>query len=202
MWCRATDVRSPTSSGSAWSSRSEISATDSTRTRAAASSRASGRPSSCSAIRVTAGVFSDVSAKDGRTAWARSVNRRTACRSGGTGQAISPVRPSASRLVASTFRSGQPFSKVSTRAAQASIRCSQLSRMSSALRLRRTSVRVSVSGCPGRSPTPATEATARGTRSESEIGASSTTQRPLAKMSVSSPATARPSRVFPLPPSP
>ena len=50
----------PTSSGSAWSSRSTIAAGVSTRTRAAASSRASGAPSSAAQIAAIAPAFSSV----------------------------------------------------------------------------------------------------------------------------------------------
>ena len=45
----------------------------------------------------------------------------------GTRQAISPVKPRGSRLVARIRSPAQPLSKASARSAQASMRCSQLS---------------------------------------------------------------------------
>ena len=191
MWCRATDVRSPTSS----------------RQRVAEPARRSRRPTAPGPGRRPArgpaagrraarrsgsrrGV-SDVSAKDGRTAWARSVNRRTACCSGGTGQATSPVMPSASRLVASTFRSGQPCSK---RLDQGGAGVDQVLAVVQDEQ-RSPAAQHLGEGLGQRLSGPFPDAGDRGDRSRheigSEIGASSTTQRPPAKMSVSSPATAK-----------
>ena len=93
------------------------------RTRAAASSTASGIPSSRRQICATAAPFAVVSSNAGATARARSTNRRTAshsaiaARSGGpastsgsvievTGSRLSPGMPSASRLVARTWSRG------------------------------------------------------------------------------------------------
>jgi hypothetical protein len=110
--------------------------TDSTRTRAAASSTASGMPSRSSQIRATWGALSAVTAKFGRTFPARSVNRRTAseCFSDGTRQVVSPPTLSGSRLVATTVTSGQPRSSASASWPLGSRTCSQLSSSTSARR--------------------------------------------------------------------
>ncbi|MFC7742174.1 hypothetical protein ACFQXA_16300 [Nocardiopsis composta] len=60
------------------SSRSSTCSAESTRTRAAASSRASGTPSSIRQMRSTASVLPGVSRKPGRAAVARSTKSRTA----------------------------------------------------------------------------------------------------------------------------
>src|SRR5205085_4190761 len=90
---------------------------------AAASSIASGRPSSRRQISVTAAALPSVSAKPGRTARARSTNSATAGEaatsaaeavpgsagnaSGGTGYSRSARNPSTVRLVASIATPGQ-----------------------------------------------------------------------------------------------
>ena len=126
---------------------------------AAASSIASGNPSSRAQIRTTSSRFSSVSAKSDRTATARATKRRTAsesggsrrgewvgasgCRSlardvgagkesGGTGITRSPETCSGVRLVASTFRLGQAPRRLGMIAAAAAT-CSKLSSTSKAL---------------------------------------------------------------------
>ena len=107
-----------------------------TRTRAAASSIASGKPSSCWQISTTADTFSFVTVKAGFTATARSINIATAsyCVSrsnggnrfgsgrdkGGTGYSISPDRRNTSLLVTNTFTRGAAVRSSLTR-------CSKLS---------------------------------------------------------------------------
>ena len=114
--------------------------------RAAASSMASGRPSSA---RQSAAIFSPlaaVRAKLGRTARARSTKRRTASFSatvshldpvdagkgrGSIGRTCSPWTWRGARLAARIWRAGQDARRVATSAALAARRCSQLSSTSS-----------------------------------------------------------------------
>ena len=125
------------------SSRSASWAEDKIRIRAAASSMASGRPSSRWQMEATSAAFSSVTWNDGRTSCARCSNSLTASEaaradavrpgpafgseSGGTSQLSSPSTPRASRLVASTVSAGQAASRFSVSAAAAPARCSQLS---------------------------------------------------------------------------
>ena len=94
-------------------------------TRAAASSMASGSPSSRRQISATAEALASLSAKPEFAAIARCANRRPASdsarvasrssvgsRSGGTRKTTSPAMLSGSRLVASRRRRGQPRSSV------------------------------------------------------------------------------------------
>ena len=111
--------------------------------RAAASSMASGSPSSRGQISATAGAFSSVTAKSGLIAprpldeEGRPPRTATACRRGGSGRAIgqrqrrdgyscSPRSWSGARLVTSTFRPGQAASSSATTGAAGRI-CSKLS---------------------------------------------------------------------------
>ena len=111
------------------------------RSRAAASSIASGSPSSRRQISTMDATFSSVTAKPGRTAAARSRSNCTdgyakasaaetsaaGRRSGGTGRSASPRMPSGSREVASTRSRGHRASSSSASRAAASMTCSQLS---------------------------------------------------------------------------
>jgi Tfp pilus assembly protein PilV len=113
------------------------------RVRGAASSMASGRPSSRWQMEATWTAFSSVTRKDGRTSCARCSNSLTASElaraeavsaepasgseSGGTCQLSSPSTPRVSRLVAMTVRAGQAASRLSASTAVAPARCSQLS---------------------------------------------------------------------------
>ena len=114
--------------------------------RAAASSIASGRPSSRRQISATAAALPSVRAKPGRTARARSTNSATAgedsssssgtvagsagSASGGTGYSRSARSPSTVRLVAKITTRGQRASS-SPRPGAAWTTCSRLSRISS-----------------------------------------------------------------------
>ena len=115
---------------------------------------------------------------------------------------VSPAIRKGSRLVARIFSSGQVLSSVSARSAHASTRCSQLSRIRSALRPFRCSTSASVGERSGASRTPSAAAVARTTSSGSESGASSTHHTPLSNSSTISCAIARASRVLPAPPGP
>ena len=99
---RAGPAHRPVRSASRCSSRSSRASGGRSFTRAAASSIASGRPSSRRQISATA----PLDAKSGRTARARSANRAAASSSGngGTGYCCSRVRRNGSRLVVSTLR--------------------------------------------------------------------------------------------------
>ena len=115
--------------------------------RAAASSMASGRPSSAAQISPTAASSSASGAKSERTAWARAMNSRTASLSatsvpvpsrpgrcsGGTRTVCSPYSRSGIRLVASRRNAG---ATVSIRASNcvSSSKCSRLSTTSSSSR--------------------------------------------------------------------
>ena len=107
-----------------------MSSSDSARTRAAASSIASGIPSRRLQISSTVAEFASVTTKSGRTRRARSANRSIASSpidSDGTRNVTSPGTPSGSRLVASSRSAGQAPSSSVVSAADASRRCSQLS---------------------------------------------------------------------------
>ena len=109
-----------------------ICSTESIRTRAAASSIASGSPSSSAQIAATEPASSGLSSKSGRTSAARSTNSDTASDpakvsppsagsdSDGTRQSVSPPTPSGARLVASTTTSGAAHSSASAASAHAS----------------------------------------------------------------------------------
>src|SRR2546430_6449846 len=113
-----------------------------TRTRAAASSSARGRPSSRAQISAIARALSGVSAKSERVAVARSTksatdghvesetgsaaSRMSGSASGGTANSCSPDRLSTTRLVAITFRVGHAASRDAMSPA-ASMTCSKLS---------------------------------------------------------------------------
>ena len=82
-----------------------ISVGDNARTRAAASSMASGRPSSLRQISVTVSALSAVTRKSGLVRRARSLNSSiasSASDSDGTRQLTSPATPIGSRLVVSS----------------------------------------------------------------------------------------------------
>ena len=119
-----------------------------------------------------------------------------------TRQRVSPAVASGSRLVARMVRRGQPVSSVVARRAQASTRCSQLSRISKTAFGASWSTSVSTIGRSCCSRTPIVEATTRGTRSGSETAASSTNQTPSGYASSASAATCNASRVLPVPPVP
>jgi len=154
VWCRGSAVRLPPVSTANLSSSRPVSwAGDMVRSRAAASSMASGIPSRARQMPATSAALAPVTAKPGRTARARSASSRTEAAamiaasspspesggtgSGGTGHTVSPVIPSASRLAARTLIPWHPDSTASASPATASIRCSQLSSTSSPDRSRR-----------------------------------------------------------------
>ena len=155
---------------------------------------------------------------DGRTSRARCSNSRTASNSpsadtagncpspgsesGGTGQFRSPSTQSTSRLVARIDRAGQATRSRSASPPRAAVRCSQLSRMSSSdASATCSAIRSAASWCR-LSGTPRRAATASPAMAGSSIGASSTQHAPDEKDGPAALATARASRVFPVPPGP
>ena len=162
-------------------------------------------------------AFCSVISKPGLTALVRSTKSlmaskrpssstasrsRSGSNSEGTSQVYSPAILNVSRLVARTRSSRQERSNRSDSMAQASTRCSQLSNTRSTLRPCRCAASFSVSGWPGTSRTPSACATAWGTRSGSESGASSISHTPSSKEAATPMATARARRVLPDPPGP
>ena len=162
VWWRRLAVRlMPANNWKVLSSPAEICSTDMVLMRAAASSIANGIPSNCWQICVMVTALSSSGVKSGLTALARSTNRHTPsysmsksskviCTSGidkgGTGHTFSPAKLNASRLVARIFKFAQDVNSDSAMCAQASIRCSQLSRTSKTLLLRKYCFSVSVKG--------------------------------------------------------
>jgi hypothetical protein len=222
--CRGSAVRlPPVGSWNRSPKRAATCSTGSARTRAAASSIASGSPSSRRQISTTAVTLSWVTAKPGWTATARSANSRTTGwamaspaeapgsgrPSGGTGHRASPRIPSGSRLVASTRSLGQRPSRLSTSRAAASITCSQLSSTSSVWVADSASTRrlIASRGMAGGSSNPTSRrpsalVTACGTSPGSVTAASSTSHAPPGTSSAILAATVVASRVFPAPPGP
>src|SRR5271165_2750554 len=141
--CRSGRSRPPpVSSPSECSSRGKIASGGSSLTRAAASSMASGSPSSLRAMAATAGAFSSSRVNPGTAAAARSANRRTDAQaasnaavgwssssgtaSGGTGHSRSPETRSGERLLTRIRTALVSCSSRVTTGAPAS-RCSKLS---------------------------------------------------------------------------
>ena len=182
------------------------------RSRRAASSIASGMPSSRRHRSTSLGSVPGVTANPG-TAAARSASRLTASPppspsatpSGPILKTTSPGRSSGWRPVTSSTGSAAPCTIVSARAAQASTTCSQVSRMSSA-RLPR-SVAASQPGdgpplAPGSIRSPSADATARSIPSASRSADRSARNTPSGNVRATSPATLTASRVLPAPPGP
>ena len=109
--CRRTAVRAPPVSSMKWSRRpSRISVNVKARTRAAASSMASGMPSSRRQISATVAALSSVTPNSGRAKRARSANSSTASSasgSDGTRHVASPGTEIGSRLVTNSVSLGQ-----------------------------------------------------------------------------------------------
>ena len=198
--------------------RPSICSTDRTRVLTAASSIASGRPSSRRHRSTTAIRLEAVSSNRPDAAAARSVKsstdslRRSRSRvsspcargssSGGIGMTCSPVMDSGSRLVATTRTPGAASRMSATSSAAASSRCSQLSTRSSSFRSRRWErrrVRGSVAAWSRRSKA---ARTALSTRAGSRTSASSTSQAPSGKARARSVPLRIARRVLPTPPGP
>ena len=174
-------------------------------------------PSSRRQSRASRGSVSAVTSKPGTAAAARSANRLTASppsaptASGGMRMTTSPGRSSGWRLV--TISTGPPPCKIAwARAAQASMTCSQVSRMSSRRWPRSRSASQSGGGrscwsfsrcppcCPPRRPSAAP--TRPATPAASRAADRSARSTPSGNSCVSSLATLTASLVFPTPPGP
>ena len=210
--CRGAAARPPVvSSPKRSATRIRICSTDSARTRAAASSMASGMPSSDWHTPATAAALPVVSVKPGALAAARSANSRTASPAdpsavltaiGGTCQTVSPATRSGSRLVASSRSSAEAVSSRWHSQAHSSSRCSQLSSTRTSDRERRASPSVSMSGRFFSSVTPTTVATRETTRSGLETSDSSAYRAPSGNSAATLASTRSASRVLPMPPGP
>ena len=203
------------------SRRSEMSEGCSTDVRAAASSSASGSPSSCQQMRTIASRFASVSANAGATAAARSTNSCTAGASpaalrsarvprrsrGGiprpsTRATCSPGIPSGWREVVMMRRAEQAASTRATSSPQASITCSQLSSTSSVSGPPRLRATTSMLGPPATSPGRNAAATTCATSAASDTAVSSTHHAPPGVALRRRSARASPSRLLPEPPGP
>lgn len=200
--------------------RSAICSAVRTGTRAAASSRASGMPSSRRHSRATASTLAAVNSNPGHASCARSTNNctdadfkalstRSLCSvsssgtdNGGTSHKASPSMPSASRPVARTRSSGHCASRVETRLEQVSMTCSQLSSTSSIRDERNRLTSASICGTSAVVGTSVAEQTVGTTSPGSSRGARSTQQASSAISGAQSRATRNASRVLPAPPIP
>ena len=185
--------------------------------RAAASSMASGMPSSRRQTWAMAPASASVTVKAGLALLARSTNNCTlsmplsdsalaggpagGTASGGTCQRISPRMASGSRLVARMV-SGGCASSSPTRPATASRTCSQLSMTSSVGSLGSAAATWSWIATTGCSDAPSACSTASGTCSGALTGPRSAQNVPPANLSRDADATSRASRVLPTPPGP
>ena len=183
--------------------------------RAAASSIASGSPSTRLTMSATAGSVSAVRRKSGLMACARSVKSRTApdipassirgrgaCSgSGATGNSRSPESRSPIRLVIRSVTPGQASRRSRSRG-PAVTTCSKLSRTRSRRLSARTSIRRSRSDSVPMSRSPSAPAMVSRTRLGLAIGARLTKATPSGKSSTTSVAAAIARRVLPTPPGP
>ena len=187
-----------------------------TRMHAAASSIASGTPSSARQMPATSAAFSAVRSNLGSAACARSRNSRTAGASaisandtsrgsigrasGSTSKTCSACTRSLARLVTMTVASGSAASSDATSGA-APITCSKLSTTRRSLRPLRASASRSRVGTPMSSCTPSSRATAGSTPPGSRT-CSRATNVTRSNRSRASRAASIARRVFPIPPGP
>jgi hypothetical protein len=188
------------------------------RQRAAASSMASGMPSSRAQISATWTPLPSSRAKPGRARAARSANSCTAsypprtsavtgARDGGAGsdgtrQLTSPGTPSGSLLVASTVKLAHRASSRPARSAHDATRCSQLSSTSRTGRSPTKRAMASAAASVTVSRTPSALATGDATASGFPRVASSTHQHRIASRLARCAAASTASRVLPTPPAP
>ena len=187
------------------------------RVRAAASSMASGRPSSRRQMAATAAVLSASRSSPGRTSCALATSRRTASiavrsmswapapvtggrSSGGTGIFALAATASGERLVARTVSRWQARIKLAM--VYAASTCSRLSSTSSASAWRDARSEGVQGLWSTDSRTPRACCVMVGTSALSLIAARGTNQTPSAKRSVNRAAISRARRVFPMPPGP
>ena len=218
MRCRGSVARrEPASTRNRSGRRSASSSALIERMRAAASSSASGTPSSRMQSSAMARRLPSSRAKSAWAAVARATNSctaGTAARSangwsaslgtgnGGTDHTSSAAMPSGSRLVARTCTCGHHCSTRSTSSLAVSITCSQLSSTRRRRRGASTSTIESASERCGRCCTSSAAATAAVTAPSSRTGPSSTRRTPSANVGATVFANRRARRVLPTPPGP
>ncbi len=122
--------------------------------------------------------------------------------SGASGNVRSPAMPSGSRLDARMRKPGPAASMALANSAHACVRCSQLSSTSRSRRSAANFASASMTGRPGSSLTPSTDAADCATIRGSPTGASSMNQAPSGKSPSTWAATCSDSRVLPKPPPP
>ena len=186
-------------------------------TQPAASSMASGKPSSRRHTSATGGASSAVISKPGRRSAARAANSRTASlpaiactaapgggqASRGTGQTCSPDTPSTHRLVMTILASGTSARILLARSATPARTCSAPSSTSRVGRPVSVPVIEAPAGAPGRSRTPSAAATLVSTSAASVIRSMATNVTWTCSASAGKRRmTSRASRVFPDPPGP
>ena len=219
VWWRGRAARlPPVSRPNRSARRSSICSTERTRVLTAASSIASGRPSSRRQTSTTAIRLEVVSSNRPEAAAALSVKsstdslRRSWSRvsspcargssSGGIGMTCSPVTDSGSRLVATTRTPGADLRTSVTSSAAASSRCSQLSTRRSSFRSRRWESRRARGWVAAWSRRSRAARTALSTRPGSRTSASSTSHAPSGKARARSVPIRIARRVLPTPPGP
>jgi hypothetical protein len=184
--------------------------------RAAASSIASGSPSSLRQIRSATATGAtpppippradDPRSKNNRTAGACAAACASGCSggrsSGRTGHTTSPGRPSGSRLVASTRSPGAARSSAPASCAHASSRCSQLSSTSSSSADRSRQISASSTGTSPACRTPSAPITCAPTSPGSATPASSASHTPPGNLPTTRAPASSASRVLPVPPVP
>ena len=215
--CRSGRSRAPpVSSPILSSSRASRACGGKSLTLAAASSMASGSPSSRWQISATAPAFPLVSSKPADAACARCTNRRTDAHrctfaasppapaggtgSGGTGNSCSPLSRNTIRLVTSATTPGAAPSSSATSGA-APITCSKLSSTSTSRRARRYDF-TSVISAPPEVLSPSAAEIAAVTSSAARTEPSATNRTPSAKPAPTRCATSTASLLFPTPPGP
>ena len=173
-------------------------------------------PSSRATSSATAGASRSFSSKAGLCDWARCTNSctdgvacstsrlalRSGTASGRIGKVFSPGTCSGSRLDAIMRTLGAALTMACASSAEGLIRCSQLSRMSSARLLFRCAPSVASIGRPGSSATSSTRAASAATSPPSLSGDRSRNHTPSGYKCICSAATCSDSRVLPSPPMP
>ena len=173
--------------------------------RAAASSIASGIPSSLATICATSGRVRSSRQNHRSASRARSANRVTASLPAARGCSryfASPATLSGSLLVASTCTSSAESSNARHSSAAAPSRCSQLSRTKSSWRRASAVQSESIGDSEGFCGSPMMAATVAGTSEPSWTAPSSTSQAPSANRQPTVRATSPANRVLPTPPTP
>ncbi len=214
-WRAGASAAPPVSRASRAPKRARIASGERTFRRDAASSTASGSPSSSRQISATAVAFSSVSWKSGRTERALPRKSRTdsisfrfsadravplgGVASGGTGYSCSPTRCNGTRLVTTTRKDGVASSSIPTVGAAAAI-CSKLSSNKTVSRRPNRSLTTVIGSMALDSRTPSAAPMAGNSCFGSRTEASSTMWR--GRRSEGVPIASTANRVLPIPPGP